>query len=405
MTLMVGTSLAQALPIAAAPILSRLFTPHDFGVFALFTAITSVISIVASGRYELAILLPSDDNDALYIVILSIILTSISSFVLLILIIFFNQWITNILGNSDIAPWLYFVPLAIFFTGVYQALNYWFNRKQQYKQLATNRVVKSGITIIISLALGTLNSINGGLIWGMIGGQGIATINFVRRARIENHYPLTNISKTKLLNVAKRYQNFPKFSVPADTVNAISAQMPVFLLTAFFGPVVVGYLSLTQRMLGAPISIVSAAFADVFKQKASRDFNTFGNCRAIWISTFIQLMLLSVLPFAILTFVAPNFFAFVFGEPWREAGKYAQMLAPYYFLAFTVSPLSRTLYVAEKQKYDLLWQLGLIVFTTIGLLIGCWMGQAQLSIILFTVAYSSMYLIYLWMSFKFSAGK
>jgi len=35
LTLMTGTTIAQAIPIAISPILTRIYTPEDFGVFAL----------------------------------------------------------------------------------------------------------------------------------------------------------------------------------------------------------------------------------------------------------------------------------------------------------------------------------------------------------------------------------
>jgi O-antigen/teichoic acid export membrane protein len=368
-------------------------------------AITTVSSVIVSGRYELAILLPTEDDDAINIVILSITLTTISSTLLLIIIVFFNKQITDLLGNSEISLWLYLTPIMVFSTGIYQSLNYWFNRKQQYRQLAINRISRSGLTVLSSLFLGISRFVNGGLILSAIVGQGVTTLNFVIRAYKEDKHRQGTISQARILASAKRYQNFPKYSVPADVINAASTQLPIILLTIFFGPVIVGYLHLTQRVLGAPFSIISSAFGDVFKQRASRDFNATGTCQKIWMSTFKQLLLISILPFIIIGFTAPTVFAAIFGEPWREAGRYAQILTPYYFLAFTVSPLSRTLYVTEKQKYDLFWQIGLFILTNTGILIGCWLNIPIVSIGVFSISYSLMYLIYLRMSYTFAAGR
>lgn len=405
MTLMTGTGLAQILPIVLAPILSRLFTPSDFGIFALFTSLVSFAAIPATGRYELAILLPKEEDDALNILILAISLSSGISIILLGIAFFFNTHIATMLGNPEIARWLYWVPLMVLLTGIYQSLNYWFNRQQAYKKLAVNRVIKSGTTIFVSIVLGLIQAtVTRGLIIGAIVGQLIATLIFALRSSKQISDRRSVLSKSEISRLAKRYKDFPKYSVPADTINTISANLPIIFFTAFFGPVVAGYFHLTQRVLGAPLSIVASAYADVFKQRASNEFNAIGNCRNSWLVTFKQLSLISILPGIVTIIFAPSLFAFVFGEPWREAGRYAQFLSPYYFLAFIVSPLSRTLYVAEKQKYDLIWQIGLGLATSAGLLIGSRFNNVLLSVSLFAFAYAGMYLVYLWMSYTFSQG-
>ena len=72
LTLMTGTSIAQAIPIAISPILTRIYTPEDFGVFALYMAIATVVSVIATGRYETAIMLPKKDSEAINLFIVSI---------------------------------------------------------------------------------------------------------------------------------------------------------------------------------------------------------------------------------------------------------------------------------------------------------------------------------------------
>jgi len=84
LTLMTGTTIAQAIPIAISPILTRIYTPEDFGVFALFIAIVGFFSVIASARYEQAILIPKKDEDAINIFALGfIIICSISLFLLI----------------------------------------------------------------------------------------------------------------------------------------------------------------------------------------------------------------------------------------------------------------------------------------------------------------------------------
>jgi len=75
LTLMTGTTIAQAIPIAISPVLIRIYTSEDFGVFALYMSIASILSVVATGRYEMAIMLPKKDSDAINVVVLSMIIS------------------------------------------------------------------------------------------------------------------------------------------------------------------------------------------------------------------------------------------------------------------------------------------------------------------------------------------
>jgi len=131
LTLMTGTTIAQAIPIAIMPILTRIYPPESFGVFALFLAITAVGASMATGQYEQAIVLPKSKKDALSIVILSIVITFGLSIVLLLMIIIFNNQIVNLLNNSEIKSWLYFIPLSVFLVGVYNSLNFFNIRKKK----------------------------------------------------------------------------------------------------------------------------------------------------------------------------------------------------------------------------------------------------------------------------------
>ena len=143
LTLMTGITIAQAIPIAISPILTRIYTPEDFGVFALFVAISSIIGSVACGRYELAIMLPKKDENAINIFALGFIITCVACLILLILAITLNDFLVNLLGNKEIGFWLYFIPISVFFMGLFNLLNYFNNRKKNYQDLRNATIIKS----------------------------------------------------------------------------------------------------------------------------------------------------------------------------------------------------------------------------------------------------------------------
>ena len=97
LTLMTGSTLSQAIPIAISPILTRIYTPEDFGLYAVYIAIITILGTIVSGRYELAIMLPKKDEDAINIFALGLVITICLTVITTILVITFNDYIMFVL--------------------------------------------------------------------------------------------------------------------------------------------------------------------------------------------------------------------------------------------------------------------------------------------------------------------
>ncbi len=397
LTLMTGTTIAQAIPIAISPILTRIYTPEDFGVFALYISISSIISVMATGRYELAIMLPKKDDDAINIVSLSIIVSFIVSLIALIIVFAFNAQITNLLGNSEIANWLYFIPITVLFTGFYQSFNYWSNRKKQYKRLAASRIIQSTTTATANLSMGFGGFGTSGLIMGGVIGQGIATGILAKMVWKEDKSKVSQIGKLKILAMSRRYVKFPKFDILASILNVSAHQITHIFFNALYNSTIAGYFYLTQRILGLPITFIASAISDVFRESATQEYKRFGNAKKIYISTFKKLFILSFPPSIILYFYSVELFVFVFGEQWNVAGEYVKILAPMLFLRFISSPLSFMLYIGAKQSINLI---GNASFLFLALLSFYLSSDAKETVIFLSISYSIVYIYYLYISSK-----
>jgi O-antigen/teichoic acid export membrane protein len=333
-------------------------------MLALFISVTSVVSIIATGRYELAVLLPEKDEDAANVMGLAVIISLAVSALTLVAVLLGGGAIANFLGNPEISRWLYLAPLAVLVTSLYQTLNCWLTRKLMFKMLAFNRISVSATTTAANLSMGAAGMRAGGLIMGSFVGQLVPTAVLCWQVWQEgDQEKLSMINGRALRGQAVRHKNFPLFSLPADFIGVVSNQLPVVLLSNFFGATVIGFYSLTQRVLAAPIALIASSIFEVFKQRASSDFAKFGNCGKIYVNTLKYLLLLSLPPFIIFFFTAPPLFAVVFGAKWRIAGEYAQILSVMYFLRFISSPLSFMYFVAERQKEDLFLRILTGIFT------------------------------------------
>ena len=140
LTLATGTAAAQALTILAAPLLTRLYRPEDYGVFALFGAVVGLSALLASGKYDLAIVIPKEDAAATALVGACLLITSVTAVALTVLLWFTCHPLAAWLGDPLLAPWLQLVPLGVALTNLGIVLSVCANRQQAYGALANSRM-------------------------------------------------------------------------------------------------------------------------------------------------------------------------------------------------------------------------------------------------------------------------
>lgn len=392
LTLLTGTSIAQAIPIAVSPILTRIYTPENFGVFALYMSIVSILSVIVTGRYQLAIMLPKKDEEAMNLAVLSLTISMILSSVIFVCVLLFNAQITSLLGNPEISNWLYLLPLSLMISSIYTSLDYWVNRKKRYKQIATVRVFQSASTATTNVGMAFSGFGTGGLILSSILGSGLATIGMGNIVRKNDWELFKRKNKLKIFALAKRYINFPKFDVLASLSNVSAQEIVHIFFNTLYGSTISGYFYLTQRVLGAPITFLSAAVLDVFKEEAASDYVKNGNAKKIFISTFYKLIILSFVPSVILYLYSVEIFVLIFGDNWAVAGEYTKMLVPMLFFRFITGPLSFMFYIGGKQHLNLYAQITLLILIVFSFYLST---SAKGAIVYISVFSSLFYLVQL----------
>jgi O-antigen/teichoic acid export membrane protein len=395
LTLISGTTLAQAIPIAISPILTRIFTPEEFGRFAVYMAVVMIVSVIVTGRYELAILLPRQEKDALHITAIAMALSVAISVILLVIVLIFAQPISVSLGDAALAPWLYWMPVSTILIGLYQSLNYWSNRKAQYKLMAVSRTVQSGSAALAQLGAGIVGSGAIGLVSGQITGQVLATGVLARVIWREDRVLFNALSPIRCLALAKKFIGFPKFMVIGQLANVASGYMPIFLLSIFYGPAIAGFYALSQRVIMLPIGVIGGAIGDVFRSEAATIYKSKGDCYEIFLKTMIHLGIISFVVVLPILLFGTELFELVFGENWREAGDLASILGIMIFFQGISSPMSQTILLAGMQKFDLSWQLLRLVLSALSLFIGYrYYNDYRVSLILFSISFSFLYVVH-----------
>ncbi len=401
LTLLTGTTIAQAIPIAISPILTRIYTPDDFGILILFTAISSIFASISNGRYELAIMLPKKEEEAINIFALGFIINSILSLSLLIIVIVFNTFFTKLLNNDSISIWLYLIPLSVFIIGLFNILVHFNNRLKSYKNMATASVIKSIVLAVIQISVGLFKGGVSGLISGQIISQAIENIQLFKDT-LKNKKLLPHVNRLKIIALAKKYINFPKYSLWGILANSLSHHLTKILIPSLFSLATLGLYSLVQRVLGLPSALIGESIGKVYFQEASKEKQMTGKALKTFKSTFLKLLLIAIPSFGLIFFVSKDLFAFVFGEEWRIAGVYAQITTPFFFVKFISSSLSGTLTVFEKQKSELVINL-LLISGSVGII---WMFKDFISFLqVFSIVLSIFYGIFIIYYYKLSKGK
>lgn len=363
-TLITGTTIAQALPIIASPILTRIYDPSDFGVFALFIAITTILASITNARYELAVLLPKKNEDAVLIVSLGLIINLIITSFLLIIITLFNYEIVNFFKLSEFSIWLYYIPITVFLIGIYNLLYYFNTRIKEYKDLRNSIIIKSIVLTVIQIAVGFIKPGVFGLITGDIISRFFANMKLLKNLLKFKIY-LTYLKNLRLLALAKKYKQFPIFSLPAVLFSNFSYKSLDIYLPIIYNINTLGFYSLADRVLGSPIALISKAISQVYYQEAADNKNASISLYEIFTKTLKKLVVLSVLIFFPLYFVIEEIFIFVFGIKWEESAIIAKYLIFLFFCRFIVSPLTVTPFVYNKVKIDFYFQFTMFLLSLI----------------------------------------
>jgi O-antigen/teichoic acid export membrane protein len=344
LTLVTGTTIAQAIPVLVSPVLTRLYSPEDFGTFALFMSIVSGIVVIATARYELAILLPREDADATKLVILSFFICSgISLLSLLItaaLMLLFH----------DISPWFLLIPMFIFLLGFYQIFVNWNNRKKIYSRIAFSRINNSIYGNAATLLFGFFKLEFIGLMLGNLTGLFVSNTIFVRKELKNFVKDIKQTKRAELKVIASRYKEMPLTNSRQALVDMFQYNGLIYLIPAFFSSAVLGLYSFGMRILQAPINLIGSSFAQVFFQRASEKYNNGENIDVLIKETVKKAALIALPVPIILLLGGQDLFAFVFSEKWRIAGLYAKILSPWIFFDFIRMTVSQTPIVLNKQK-------------------------------------------------------
>lgn len=392
--LTLGSFMAQVISVTAAPVMVRFFSPQAFGVAMLFTSITGVIGVAVCLRYDRSIIVPKEDQDALYLVEGSFVAVSLFTILSVLFVLFARDLLARWLKAPELASYLWLLPVYVFFYGSLAALNSWTTRKKKFGLITLIQIVSVVCYVGGSLAAGIMHHRTGFylIVTTVVGVVFSAAIMFSQiRAEYRGWWRRHNAQH--LLAVLKRYARFPKYSIASSLISSFSTEMPTFFLSGFFSTSVVGQYALCTRLIRLPMGLIGTNIARVFSQSAA-EAKYDGRLPKLVETIFGYLVALGMFPFLVLCVVGKDLFVLFFGQRWADAGVYAQILGVWAFFWFLSTSLSVVLDIVEEQAFELRSNLLIFVSRSISLTVGCLMRDPRIALGLFAVTDSMVYIYY-----------
>ena len=370
--LVTGSIIAQSIGILLAPLFTRIFTPEAFGLYALFTSITGIISVIICLRYELSIMLPKSKYKAFIQLIISCASVIFVSFISTVIIYYSSESLSSMLNTNIFQIRFFLIPVALLVGGILKAMNYWLTRLEKFGTLSFSKVIASTITNILKLIIGLLGFKTGFiLILSSIAGQLISCL-FLIKITIETNfnYFFRKFEFNHIKAGIIRYKEWPLFSTWSGLLNSISQQLPIWFFSSYNDLKVVGFYSLGYTTLSLPSGIIGQAVSQVFFQQAAELNRRTDNLPILINQIFRRLFALGLFPVIIISFLGEEIFILIFGVNWSLAGVYVEILAPLLLIQFIYSPLSSLFSVKEKQRLALVTNIILVLVRGFSLVIG-----------------------------------
>lgn len=381
---MSGTAAAQAVGFALSPVLSRLFSPTDFGVYGSFDAIATVIAAGATLDYAQALMLPKKTEDAANILTLSCLCSGAIAACCLLFCVVAPGTVRRAIGVQGSWP-LILLVLTTLVSGLNQSFQAWCVRRKAFKNTAASQVIRSISAGGTQIGLGWLRLGAPGLAVGSVFADLLASANLFRPVLADLRNLRSSISVVRIKQMAREYIDFPLYSASMNVINALSRGVPVLLLSRFYGIGVAGAYAFAVRVLQAPMRFVLTALRQVLFQRYSEAAHEGSRLFPLYMRTTVGLAALALVPIVLFLLWAPPIFVFVFGAQWQLAGEFSRSLV--LWLAFLFCNLPATLFgrILRMQRRLFVIDIILLVARVLTLVIGGMSMTSTTTVVLFSL--------------------
>ncbi|MBP5456456.1 MAG: oligosaccharide flippase family protein [Paludibacteraceae bacterium] len=394
--LLLGNTTATAIGFLVYPLLTRLYSSEDFGVYGIFTSICGVLTLLANAEYHNAIILPKEEKDSVACFHLS----SVSTLIIC-LIAFLGSVILYLFpesGWNKIGDTILLIAPYVLLCALWNALNAWYTKSSKFSQIATYQMSQAVSLASFKALFGLIKSMFNGMAIATIIGQASALLINLFSTKTHNKI-LLNIDWNRCKECASRYLKFPTLTLPRSLVNYISGNLPFFLLPYFFTNDNIGYLNLALVLAFKPINILSGSLYQVFFQKSAQCVNEQQPLLPFFKK--FSLATLSAIPaLTLIYFITPTLVQILLGEGWEQTGVIVRMMLPWLAASLFVAPICYFTDLFLRQRIGLVLEILHFIARLASLCYGIYRNDFTIAIGLYCLANALMILIhYAWLYF------
>ncbi len=355
-TLVSGTAIAQLIAILAIPILTRLYSPEDFGLLATVVTISAFVATFSTLSYESAIVLEGDRPDAMSLVKLCFMLAFVISIAAgLLSLVYFG------IENWPLSLFSMFTALLLSFSNIWWA---YANMLVMYKVISKSQIIKSLIVVLSQLLIANFYISEYGLIIGNITGILISVIVLFATFDIARVFKESNYDSIK--RVIKKYKAFPFYTAPQNLTGYFLDNFPIFIIGFLYSPATLGFYFLSKKMVQIPGGILGAAVKRVFYREAAilTDNGKFLELKALYKKMVLYLSSIIFVPILLMFMYSLDIFVYIFGSEWSESGNYAKWMVLSFGALFVMAPTRVLFLIFKKQKQLLGLDLGIGILSS-----------------------------------------
>lgn len=377
--------IAQVIGFLIYPLLTRLFSADEFGLMNLFLSISGILILIANADYQNAIVLPKETERGVACFQISFMLSLLVSLACFATLPF-KQSIAALFNAPQLANYLYLLPWFVFIGALSIQLNTWYTRTKKFGNIAINQVSQSVTASGFKYISGLLGFTNGGLIWGSVIGQLLGIVASLTQTARQSLKSLFKWDKQIIGEVAKTYQNFPKYTLPKSLVNNFSYNLPILLLTPFFSLTEIGLFGMAITLAFRPLNMISNSLYQVFYQKSAEKYQNKQTLLHFFTKYISKTSMIVVPSFMVLFFMLPTLIQWFLGDDWEVTGHYIQVMLPWLFMSVLAAPIAYLSDLFAQQRKGLLFEIAIVVSRTIGLIIGILCNDFYVAIVGYCIA-------------------
>lgn len=392
-TLMTGTTIAHGIVILAMPVLTRLYSPADFSLLAVYAAIIGIVTTISCLRYNIAIPLPEHETDGAALLLVALTAATSISALLALPVLLAPRQAAAMLGQPGLESYLWMVPAGVLAASWYNALQFWTSRKKRFGLVTRTRVSRAIGGVGAQIAVGTTVASPFGLIFGHMLYSGLGVLGLFSNLIRHDRGALRHQRFGKVWTQAWAYRRFPLWSVPEALFNTAGVQLPLILIAAFVGGPEAGFLMLAMRVMGVPMSLIGSSVAQAFIVEAPARLRN-GTLPDFTKRTMYALLRTGAPPLIAVGVISPFIFPLIFGEEWARAGWLVAWMTPWFVLQFVASPVSAVLHAAERVRTAMLLQAAGFLLR-VGAVLAAVVGASNYAAELYAVSGLVFYAIYI----------